>query len=91
MKLQIMLDVGPPAEQYKGPAPEQKPPVEDRIRQAIECIESGHDSYTEWKLINKIYKELRKRKPSARVKSLIEMIEPVLSKYGLHGVDEESA
>jgi hypothetical protein len=52
-------------------------------------IESGHDSYVEWKLLNKLAKELRVRKDQ-KSKNLMEMIDPVLQKYGMHGVSEES-
>jgi hypothetical protein len=65
------------------------PSIEEEVREAIDLIESGHDSYMEWKLLNKLAKELRTRK-DARSKNLMEMIDPVLQKYGLHGVSEES-
>lgn len=93
MKLSIMLEMGPPKEVAMPHKQDEKAPsVEQQVREAIECIESGHDSYTEWKLLNKLYGELRrKEKKSPRIKNLIEMIEPVLAKYGLHGVEEESA
>ena len=92
MKLQIMLSMDPPSKEktsrdYAGK--DDVPSVEEEVRQAIEMIESGHDSYMEWKLLNKLAKELRTRK-DARSKNLMEMIDPVLSKYGMHGVSEES-
>ena len=62
--------------------------IEEEVRQAIEMIDSGHDSYVEWKLLNKLARELRPRK-DARSKNLMEMIDPVLQKYGMHGVEEE--
>lgn len=90
MKINIMLDLGVPEETKNYPEPEEKPSVEERVREAIECIESGHDSYMEWKLLNKLYASLQVMKKTERTQSLIEMIEPVLSKYGMCGVAEES-
>jgi hypothetical protein len=66
---------------------EKKPGIEDSVREAIECIDSGHDSNVEWSLINRVYKDLCKlKKPSPRAENLKKMIEPVLSKYGYHKV-----
>lgn len=87
MQIKIMLDM-PPPETDKTKRGEESS-IEDDVREAIEKIDSGHDSYVEWKLLNKLAKELRSRK-DARSKSLMEMIDPVLQKYGLHGVSEES-
>lgn len=84
-----MLDM-PPPEAGKSEYPtEPEISIEEEVREAIEKIDSGHDSYVEWKLLNKLAKELRSRK-DARSKNLLEMIDPVLQKYGLHGVSEES-
>lgn len=89
MKLQILLDVEPSMPKEKYPVEARDTSIEEDVKEAIECIESGHDSVVEWKMINKLYKELRTMKKSTRVKNLIDMIEPVMSKYGLHGVSEE--
>jgi hypothetical protein len=90
MKIKVMLDLeAPSAEKTKQTVVEKGPSVEEQVRQAIEMIDSGRDSYVEWKLLNKLAKELRSRK-DARSKNLLEMIDPVLQKYGLHGVSEES-
>lgn len=91
MKINIMLDLGVPENSSKYPPPEEKKSVEEQVREAIECIESGHDSYMEWKLINKLYASLQKMKKTERTESLMAMIEPVLSKYGIYGKTEESA
>lgn len=93
MKLHVMLEMGPPpADKRPQEKPEPVSSIEDDVKEAIECIESGHDSHVEWKMLNGVYKELRKRedqKKNKRVANLIKMIEPILSKYGLHGVAEE--
>lgn len=89
MQIKIMLDMPTPeAGKSKYPTKDEKS-VEEEVKEAIEKIDSGHESYVEWKLLNKLAKELRSRK-DARSKNLMEMIDPVLSKYGMHGVSEES-
>jgi len=89
MKLHIMLDMPVPATKGKDFAEKQDPmtSVEEEVRCAIEAIESGHDSAVEWKVLNKFARVLRNRKDSRSV-ALLEMIEPVMSKYGMHGVSE---
>lgn len=87
MQIKIMLDMPPP--EVDKTKRDEESSIEDDVREAIEKIDSGHDSYVEWKLLNKLAKELRSRK-DARSKNLMEMIDPVLQKYGLHGVSEES-
>lgn len=60
--------------------------IEDQVKDAIDCIDSGYKSDVEWLMINKLYSELEKKKPTPRVKNLMSMIEPVLAKYGYHKV-----
>lgn len=63
--------------------------VEERIRDALDLIESGFDSHQEWILVNKVYRDLMgipEDKRSERVCSLIDMMDEVLKKYGIHGV-----
>lgn len=86
MKLNILLEMEAPKEKYPV---EKSNSIEDDVKEAIECIESGYDSVVEWKMINRLYKELRSMKKNPRIENLIQMIEPVMSKYGLHGVSEE--
>jgi Ca2+-binding EF-hand superfamily protein len=88
MKIQIMLQTEPPAPSKNKSIEKSDTSIEEEVRQAIEMIDSGHDSYVEWKLLNKLARELRPRK-DARSKNLMEMIDPVLQKYGMHGVEEE--
>jgi hypothetical protein len=83
-----MLQTEPPAPNKNKSIEKPDTSIEEEVRQAIEMIDSGHDSYVEWKLLNKLARELRPRK-DARSKNLMEMIDPVLQKYGMHGVEEE--
>ena len=74
-----------PAVQKKPETP--KVPLEDKVREALECIDSGYESGVEWAMINRLYSDLKKlKKPSDRAENLMRMIEPVLAKFGYHGV-----
>ncbi len=87
MKLQILLDMGLPPKQPESK--QSKKSVEDKVREAIELVESGYCSHVEWLMLNRLMTDLKKskQKKSQRVQNLISMIEPVLSKYGYHGVE----
>ena len=89
MRISLMLDLPVPATKNKDFAEKQDPmvSVEEEVRSAIEAIESGHDSAVEWKVLNKFARTLRDRKDSRSV-ALMKMIEPVMNKYGMHGVSE---
>ncbi len=87
----LMVEIGMPTPLPTGPRPvkEAKPPVEDQVRDMIDCIEAGHDSRREWATLNKLYTSLNaEKKKTPRVKNLMKMIEPVLSKYGFHKVED---
>ena len=90
MKIQVLVEM-PPPEKSKYPSKEEaQGSVEDQVREALDCIESGRDSHTEWRMINKVYNALQKKSPkNKRVKNLLAMIEPVLAKYGQFGVAEK--
>lgn len=91
--IKLMLELPMPAvsaEPVKQKSQEPKTPevpVEDRVKEALDCIDSGHDSKVEWSMINRLYRDLKAlKKPNDRARNLIKMIEPVLSKYGYHKV-----
>lgn len=82
MKISIMLEAMPaPGRTAQSPVSPKPIPVEDRVRDALELINSGHESHKEWLLINKLYKQLR-GKSSPRAQNLCKMIKPVLAKFG---------
>jgi hypothetical protein len=93
MKLSIMIDMPIPSREKTSSHPQPLPvtdkvaSVEEEVKNAIEAIDSGRDSRVEWKLLNKLCRELRKRK-DPRSKNLMKLIEPVMNKYGMHGVSE---
>jgi hypothetical protein len=63
----------------------KKVPVEDRIRKCLENILSDRDSYEDWILVNKVYKQLcSMKKLSSRGRNIKNMIEPVLAKFGYY-------
>lgn len=78
----IKLDM-PDTQAPSNKAPVRKP-LEDRVRNAIELIDSGYKSDVTWLMIRKLYTKLQEMKPSPRVANLMKMIEPVLAKYGYH-------
>lgn len=86
--IKLMLQIEMPDKQTTAaarpaPDPVKKLPLEDKVREALECIDSDYDSHVEWIMIRKLYKDLRAlKKPSDRAMSVMRMIEPVLSKYG---------
>lgn len=91
--IKLMLELPmPSAKPPQPPQPPQKKPepresIEDKVREALECIDSGYESAVEWSMINRIYSDLCKlKKPSPRATNLKKLIEPVLSKYGYHKV-----
>ena len=88
---QIMISLSVPSPESTAKKEEIKStPLEDEIRDALELIDSGHESHVEWIMINKVFKALQDRpKKSPRVQNLINMIQPVLSKYGYHGTPKE--
>ena len=87
-KTKIMIEVGAPSPgcQPHGPAPLS---VEDKVRHTLDLIESGYCNHTEWVMLSKLYRALQQKKPTARIQNLKAMIEPVLAKYGYHGVVED--
>lgn len=87
----VIIELGMPTEHRKERHATPRLSVEDKVREALDLIESGHESSIEWRMISRLYRDLKamsggKRK-SPRVRNLIKMIEPVLAKYGYHGVD----
>jgi hypothetical protein len=85
MKISIMLETPPPeAGKCRYPVRDSEKSVEQEVREALELIDSGHESAVEWKMINRLARELRKQK-TPRAKRLLDMIDPVLMKYGIMG------
>lgn len=87
----LSMDPPNPAKSKEQPQPVDKlASIEEEVKNAIEMIDSGHDSHVEWRLLNKLHRELCKRK-DPRSKNLMKMIQPVMDKYGMHGVSEKES
>jgi hypothetical protein len=92
MTLKIMIEMAPPPAAPKKKPSEDKSSVEEKVRYALDCIESGHKSEQEWLLVNKLYKNIcQHKKPNQRMQNIKDMIEPVLKKYGYHGTSTEGS
>lgn len=83
-RIRIELEM-PELDSPSSQLPAPKSP-EEQIKEALECIESGHDSREEWLFVNSTYSQLCKMKPTPRVKNLIDMIKPVMAKHGYFDV-----
>lgn len=88
MKIQILLDMPVPQEKKYPTKEEACGSVEEQVRDALDLIDSGKSSHVEWKMINRLYASLKNKK-SPRARNLVQMIEPVMSKYGQHGTSEK--
>lgn len=89
--IKLMLEIEMPtpqvtraaAMQPPPPTPVAKAPVEQKIKDCLEKIDSGHDSHVEWITIRNLYKSLRALKnPNDRALNIMKQLEPVLAKYG---------
>lgn len=83
MKLIIQLDASPPPCNGGNP----RPPIEDRLRNAISSVDNGlEDARESWELIRRLYNYLvrveKKGKCSKRMYDIIDMVYPVIEKYG---------
>lgn len=83
MRLNILLDLPPPP-----PAPQamsHSVSVEEKVRDALNLIDSGHESPVEWRMVCRLFRHLQEKgKISRREQNLLDMIQPVLAKYGYH-------
>lgn len=78
--LSLTMPDGPAGEPPCPPVP-----VEEQVRDAIELIDSGHDSRREWEMITRLHAALSQKKSvTPRIQNLLNMIEPVLAKFGYH-------
>lgn len=71
-------------DQVPSPAPDPcHVPLEEKVKQAICLIDSGHESREEWQWLRRLNNHLmRKDKLSAREEKILRAIQPVMEKYG---------
>lgn len=85
IQLKISLAMPPRQTPEQEKARKKECTIEQDVRDALEKIDSGFDSHVEWLMIRGLYKRLSAiGKPSKKAKNLMEMIEPVLAKYGYY-------
>lgn len=80
-RIQIMVKMEMPEET----APEYtqcQPSLEEKVRDAIIMVDSGHESDMEWEYLKRVYDKLESMKPTKRINNLLEMMHPVLAKFG---------
>lgn len=87
--VRVMLEVGLPSERSSEPGV-RPVSIEEKVKDALDSIDSGYKSDVQWIMINKLYKDLSARRgKSKRIDNLLNMIEPVMAKYGYHKVSSE--
>lgn len=68
-----------------GQPVKKKPNVEDQVRAAIQRIDDGTGTEVDFLLLRKVKVALLKKdKTHPRVKSLLEMIEPTIRRFGYY-------
>lgn len=81
MKLSINIEM--PNYQEDKKTKRNGPTLEEKVRECLECIESNEDSMQEWEFIRRLNNKLMsKPKKGQRTRKLLEMMNPVISKYG---------
>lgn len=90
-KIQIMMEMDPPAAAAPDEQAPSKPTPEEQVRELLNCVERGNTNNTQdWLTLSKIYNELCSMdKPSSRAQALIKLIEPIMHKYGYFEVAED--
>lgn len=80
-KITILIDSVPSPEKTKKSA---GPSVEERVQDALELINSGHESRAEWEFIRRVNNYLMKKSQlNSREKNVLAMIQPCIKKHGM--------
>lgn len=88
--MKITLNIEMPSKDHYTPEACPALSPEEQVRDALDEILSGRDSKREWVFVSKVYKDLLSfHSPSEKQKNLINMIKPVMSKFGYHGTSAE--
>lgn len=60
--------------------------LEERILEAMEMVESGHESTQDWELLRCVWKKLLKAKQAGKLSGrgcdVMELMAPIINKYG---------
>lgn len=84
--IKVLIEVAPPPERTEKSCGMS---VEDKVRRALELVDSGHRSDVEWSMINRLYKSLLRAKKSPRIQNLLKMLEPTMNKFGYYGKESK--
>lgn len=80
--ISVMVQMGPPESNSKPKS--AQPNLEDQVRACIQRIDDGTGTEVDFLLLKRLKSALLKKKPSPRVKNLLEMIEPTLRRFGYY-------
>ena len=80
--ISLIVKMGPPESHQK--LKEAKPNLEDQVRACIQRIDDGTGTEVDFLLLKRLKSALLKKKPSPRVKNILEMIEPTLRRFGYY-------
>jgi len=85
-KIRVEVEVAPPRRECT-----KHKSIEQRVRELLEDIDSGHPSAQQWEQVRRLFNKLAcKPKLSKRAENLLRMMEPIIEKYGMmdpKGVD----
>jgi hypothetical protein len=77
----------PPRQEHHGEGEEQErtPSVEDKVRRCIERIDNGCGNEVDFLTLKKLKAAIQaKEKITPRMKNLLDMIEPVMRRFGYY-------
>ena len=80
LKIALMLSLPTPSSQATGKP--RKPPVEERVRDAMDLCESGHESLEEWEFLRRVHNYLQKKKKlTSRQARILKELTPFIRKH----------
>lgn len=81
MKIHIELEM--PGPDTKVPDIMKEPSIEDKIRSMIDMLDTGHSDHVDWETLRRLHQKLANvPNPNKRQKNLLDMLEPIMQKYG---------
>lgn len=79
--MKIIINIPMPAKEY--PESFKCPSVEDKVRHLLDLIDTEYSTPADWETLRRLFNMLNAvKKPNKRQKNLIELIKPVMEKYG---------
>lgn len=63
----------------------RQPSIEDQVRERIDRIDSGCGTHVDFLVLKRLQEALRQKSPcTTRIKNIMDMIEPVMRKFGYY-------